>query len=194
MQLFNLRKGVQGVLTYLRKVWLIVDELAIAGMIFEIGTINAAIFNNVGQMTTSNLSTASDQNTAYKEEKKSRPKLRYWRRIFDGRRECIVWKGNKERLSEGSVYDLWRFGERFIQVPLQSSSDGGCITTSESDIVCSSSTTTISSVHLCRPYELIFRKIIGAVGGIVGLGRQFRLYLPFHSPSIGFHPYGSKFR
>lgn len=48
MQLFNLRKDDQGVIPYLRQVRLIVDKLAAARTILEKGTVNAAIFNNIG--------------------------------------------------------------------------------------------------------------------------------------------------
>lgn len=48
IQLFNLYKGDQVVMAYLRQVHLIVNEMAAAGTILKRGTINAAIFNNVG--------------------------------------------------------------------------------------------------------------------------------------------------
>lgn len=48
MQVFNLRKGDQKMMTYLWQVHLFVDEFPAAGTILERSTINAIIFNNVG--------------------------------------------------------------------------------------------------------------------------------------------------
>lgn len=64
MQLFNLKKNDLSVTAYLRQVWLIVDELAPAGTILDKGTINTAIFNDMGAEFSETIAALANQETS----------------------------------------------------------------------------------------------------------------------------------